>query len=455
MAAQRLGRALLRQCQGAKTSQAPALAAAVAEGEPLLRRCLEYYFDIRDKALRGTETSTCSLGGAQRAVLQGRHVLGQLLECSGRLEEARALFAKNFASALLEHGPCSRGRFSWDIGERGDFVGSFEHEARVLCKLGRFEEAAALAAAQVDAPPPLPASFAGLCDRVGCRSGILWRPRGPHSAPPRLEACPTCKMAAYCSDSCRRAAWTAGHRELCGRLNPAPRPLRLVAPRLDGDALLRAGLDGTPLACLRPGDEQHANLQAAQLDRLLAQRDAKRALLVVHHPWKHTLTGAGTQSKRGNVSVFEIMPSGSARLSARVMSEASRDVLEYIFQEEDRVAREPAARYEKTGMFVRVGMMLPPDMAASKGAKTDEQGRVTSIGGLGMPAGLEKYTGGLSVVDGGGMGIMIGPVARWATTGPFHCSEMTLHDISLESLDVIAPRAWPQGWLAVLPRYSA
>ena len=121
-------------------------------------------------------------------------------------------------------------------------------------------------------------------------------------------------------------------------------------------------------------------------------------------------------------------------------------------------------------MMVRVGMKLPPHIAASVGAETDAEGRVTrlkavgglvGLGGLGGLVGLGGLggLGGLfgagNGLDGGGMSVMISPVVRWSTLGPFHCSEMTAQDISLVGIDVFAPRGWPEGWIAVLPRYEA
>ena len=109
-------------------------------------------------------------------------------------------------------------------------------------------------------------------------------------------------------------------------------------------------------------------------------------------------------------------------------------------------------------MMVRVGMKLPPHIAASVGAETDAEGRVTRLkagGGLGGLGGLAGLFGAGYGLDGGGMSVMISPVVRWSTLGPFHCSEMTAQDISLVGIDVFAPRGWPEGWIAVLPRYEA
>ena len=534
IASQGLGCALLKHCRHAPAS--PARAAAAADGERLLRRSVDYYVKIADKARRGVSAATCSLQGAVNASIVYRHYLGGLLECTGRVDDARALYAENFAAILAERGPSLGGRPSLTVGEEDEFIGSFEHVTRALRKLGRFEEAAALDAAQVEAPPPLPAAFAGLCDRVGCRSGLLWRPAPAGAAPPPLTACATCKTAAYCGDECRHLAWAAGHRELCGRLNPAPRPLRLVAPRLGGGVLDSAGLGGKPLASVAVkgegggggggggsgGGERLPAKAAASLDRLIAQRCVRRALLVVVHPWLHSITGAGGPSGRPpDVSVFEVMPaapvpppaappspeaaaamsvkalkaalaahsvplegisekgelvrallevppasagaSAGAGVSAQQLADASRAAIKYIFKEEDRVAREPTARYENTGMMVRVGMNLPPHMAASVGAETDAEGRVTrlkagglgGLGGLGGFGGLAGLLGAANGLDGGGVGVVISPVVRWSTLGPFHCSEMTAQDISLVGIDVFAPRGWPEGWIAVLPRYEA
>ena len=329
--------------------------------------------------------------------------------------------------------------------------------------------AGGVAAADADArPPPPPGSHVGLCDRLGCRSGLLWQRPAVAPPPPRLSACPHCKLACYCSDVCRATAWAAGgHRELCGRLNAPPPPLRLVAPRLDGTTLASARLDGEPLAaCELEGVAVEAEagddgpraarargalraLAATPLDSALRARGAQRALLVIVHPWLHALTGAGVD-RPPNFSLFELMPpaaGASGGLTAQALADASCAAMRYVFAEEDRVARAPAARYEQTGVLLRVGMWLPPYMAKSMGAETDAQGRVTRLGGYPGSGAAGAFAGGLTM--------MLPPVARWATLGPFHCAEMCASDMSLARLALYAPRGWPPGFVAIVATFEA
>ena len=145
---------------------------------------------------------------------------------------------------------------------------------------------------------------------------------------------------------------------------------------------------------------------------------------------------------------------GGGILTAQALADASRAAMRYVFSEEDRTAREPAARYEQTGMMLRVGMWLPPHMAASSGAKTDAQGRVTRLGDR-SASGFAGIMAGVMAGLMGSVAVVLPPVARWATLGPFHCSEMCASDISLVGLDLHAPRGWPPGFVAVVANFEA
>jgi len=164
-------------------------------------------------------------------------------------------------------------------------------------------------------------------------------------------------------------------------------------------------------------------------------RTSTRALLVVAHPWRHTLTHAGRAfGAPPNVTLFEVSPGGA--LDVQRLVDASRAAMKYILREEDRVSRNPPVRYSDTGLLLRVGMSLPPQMAESVGAETDTQGRVTRLG---------VARGGTRFLVGPTVAALMPPRVRWATLGPFRCSEMTPLDIRVSGLRVLSFRV--ASWL--------
>ena len=434
----KLATALLKRVQSIFAS--PARTAFAVEAEQLFQSNLAHY--ARVEAAQGVP----DLFTTSRCV--HRHYIGELYEATDRLKDALQIFSELFAAILACRGPSSKGYPSRGFGDPEKHIGSFEHQSRVLRKLGLYRDAAMLDAAQVIAPPTLPTSFVGMCDRIGCARGLLWR-SGPMVMPPPLTPCKTCATALYCSPTCSSKAWDEGHREHCGRINAAPQPLRLVAPLICRSVLYEAGLEREPKGTIifkgisietTKGDKEGLvpDAAAAKLARIIRECGAQRAFLIFPHCWLHTLTGAGGASgKPGTATIFEIMPVGSsALLDAQTLADASRAAVRFVFEEEDRIARSPCARYESTGMMVRVGMMLPPHMAASVGAETDAAGRVIRLkAGTGAAGGMNSLAALLSG-GGGGCMTMISPVVRWATLGPFHCSEMTASDISLKGIDV-------------------
>ena len=189
-----------------------------------------------------------------------------------------------------------------------------------------------------------------------------------------------------------------------------------------------------------PGRE----LSGGALAQMLAALPAPptRLLLLLPHCWAHAVSGSG-ETRMCDVSIFEV--DAAALEGARggeALLAAALAALPYIFREEDRLAE--GVRYEPSTGHLVLGRPCPPRMARVMGGRVDARtSLVTDAGFLG----------------GGGFGrsaVMIGPPRwRWATMGPFQCSEMALEDISIKRVELFHPARWPRGWYVLLVELQA
>ena len=312
-------------------------------------------------------------------------------------------------------------------------------------------QAAQAEAAAAAAPPPPPhVGFRQGCDAPGCTAG--------YAASTAILSCARCGEARYCGVPCQRSEWPS-HKAYCSKLRAAPRPLRLVQRLLrhataEGRGLLPpsylgagagTGAEGTSAAAGMGLDKDALNAHA--LDALLAALPTRptRLLLLVQHCWAHEGSGSG-EVRAPDLTAFEVGADGPADLSGAELIAALESALPYIFREEDRLAE--GVRYEPSTGAPKLGHPCPPRIAKVQGARVDPRTSIVTD---------EGYMA--SIFGGGGMGgmaVVMGPPRyRWATRGPFECSEMALEDLSIKRIEFFHPRTWPAGWLTLFVEYEA
>ena len=324
--------------------------------------------------------------------------------------------------------------------------------------LGRAAASAEKAAAAAPPPPPHTEFALGCVALEGCKWGLgraAWG--GGRGAPPPIRSCSRCGEARYCGVACQRADWQSGrHKKYCGKLRAPPRPLRLVA-RVVRQATV-AHLMPPSFKCWTEEEEETAvaaamaarrslpgrELSGGALARMLAALPAPptRLLLLLPHCWAHAVSGSG-ETRPADVSIFDVDTAAlEGARGGEALLAAALGALPYIFREEDRLAE--GVRYEPSTGYLVLGRPCPPRMARVMGGRVDARtSLVTNAGFLGG--------------DGFGFNaVMMGPPRwRWATMGPFECSEMALEDICIKSVELFSPARWPRGWYVLLLKLEA
>ena len=345
-------------------------------------------------------------------------------------------------------------------------------------------EATKLSASEAEriaaAPPPtLHIKWsASCCDNVFCTT-----------APPFSSlSCQRCGDARFCSQPCQKAAWREasvsqlqphvpnkafsalkgavelleapfvddeatlleGHKAFCGKLAPAPRPLRLVHRGVLHAGLMALGhlLDPAgytsagslkltkKLACsdaffgsATDGRSERATpADVRKLTALLKRAaSAQRLFLVIEPPCAAPLIDAKHPSRAPLRTMFEFdLEDGIP--TAEALIESTRDALAYMYTEEDRLA--PGGARYAPGAACTVGMLLPPYMASKLGATLDADGHVTAF----HDATRVVY---------------LPPRVRWGTNGPFRIGEMCLEDSILAELRFSKFRVLPSSRLGL------
>jgi hypothetical protein len=320
------------------------------------------------------------------------------------------------------------------------------HAAQLSAQAARDEASAAAA------PRPAPhKGFSKGCDSVGCASGLAWS-LAAGTPPPPVSSCARCGEARYCSVACQRADWLAGHKKYCGRLRAAPRPLRLVQRVVRAEAVAGRGLLPTSYDAHCEDDLERVadvsmrisgkQLNASALDELLGRLPAAptRIILIVPHNWAHAVSGSG-ETRAADLTIFEVGAEGDASIDGALLLAALDGAMPYIFREEDRLAE--GVRYEPSTGSPKVGFPCPPRMAFTQGASVNPHTSiVTNAGPMANIFGFRT--------------VVVGPPRwRWATMGPFECSEMALEDISIQSVEVSRNPTWPDGWYTILAIHQA
>ena len=302
------------------------------------------------------------------------------------------------------------------------------------------------------APRPAPhKGFSKGCDSVGCASGLAWS-LVAGTPPPPVSSCARCGEARYCSVACQRADWLAGHKKYCGRLRAAPRPLRLVQRLVRAEAVAGRGLLPTSYDAHCEDDSERVadvsmrisgkQLNASALDELLGRlpEAPTRIILIVPHNWAHAVSGSG-ETRAADLTIFEVGAEGDASIDGALLLAALDGAMPYIFREEDRLAE--GVRYEPSTGSPKVGFPCPPRWAFTQGASVNPHTSiVTNAGPMANIFGFRT--------------VVVGPPRwRWATMGPFECSEMALEDISIQSVEVSRNPTWPDGWYTILAIHQA
>lgn len=328
--------------------------------------------------------------------------------------------------------------------------------------------------------PPVLAS--GGCDNLLCLQ------QGGEGAP--LKACGACLVAQYCSVVCQRQCWPArflrchpgrcaevvserkaaqlrsaepqlalprvsdGHGDFCAKLRHAPPPLRLMhrwvscadlvavratATPFAGDiptaaitSWLSASMAGAAnthalvsdfrlVASLDP--KEPAPEDAAAVQAILARLAPERLVLAVFHSWRPAAPDG--DAGKPACTLFEVQLDPAAPLRGADLLKHIAAAMAYMYLEEDRLA--PGGAEYAPGGTPRVGMRIPPQLAAALHYQLDARGRLVGMAPSGPPQ-ADASSASVHVR-------MLPPRLRWPSPqGPFRLSSMCMEDLALQSV---------------------